>query len=32
MKTAGGTYVIGAETGGAGEDATVNSAGDIYDL
>jgi hypothetical protein len=31
VKTAGGAYAIGAETGGAGEDATINSAGDTYD-
>jgi hypothetical protein len=31
VKTAGGTYAIGAEMGGAGKDAAVNSAGDMYD-
>jgi hypothetical protein len=30
VKTAGGVYAIGAETGDAGEGAAVNSAGDTY--
>jgi hypothetical protein len=30
-EVAGGAYAIGTETGGAGEGATVNSAGDTYD-
>jgi hypothetical protein len=32
VKTAGGAYAIGAETGAAGEDAAVNPAGDVYNL
>jgi hypothetical protein len=31
VKTAGGAYAIGAETGGAGSGAAINSAGDTYD-
>jgi hypothetical protein len=31
VKTARGAYAIGAETGGAGEGAAVNSVGDAYD-